>query len=57
MRVSKTTLIGIVALVVGFIKIVFNFEVPPDVQNSFIVLVLFFLGIFSKDQSDNTKNN
>lgn len=55
MRVSKTTLIGIVALVVGFIKIVFNFEVPPDVQNSFIVLVLFLLGIFSKDQSDNSK--
>jgi uncharacterized membrane protein HdeD (DUF308 family) len=55
MRVSKTTLIGIVALVVGFIKIVFNFEVPPDVQNSFVILVLFFLGIFSKDQSDYSK--
>jgi uncharacterized membrane protein len=49
--VSKTTLIGIVALLAGIAKVIFGVEIPNDVQQSLIVVLIFLLGIFSQDQS------
>jgi uncharacterized membrane protein len=50
-NVSKTTLIGIVALLAGIAKIFFGVEIPNDVQQSLIVVLIFLLGIFAQDQS------
>lgn len=55
MRVSKTTLVGIVALVAGFLKIFLGIELPLNVQESVIVVLIFLLGIFSKDQTSEDK--
>jgi uncharacterized membrane protein len=49
--VSKTTLIGIVALLAGIAKVIFGVEIPNDVQQSLIVVLIFLLGIFAQDQS------
>jgi putative effector of murein hydrolase LrgA (UPF0299 family) len=49
-NISRTTLVGIVALTAGIIKLIFGLEIPKEVQESFIVILLFLLGIFAQDQ-------
>ena len=45
----KTTLVGIVGAVGVLVKSLFGFEIPAEVQNGFIAIILFFIGLFAKD--------
>lgn len=51
----KTTLIGIIGAIAILIKVIFKVEVPQEVQDSFVAIIVFLLGLFSSDSSN--KNN
>jgi hypothetical protein len=45
----RTTIVGLVAAVVILVKAVFGIEVPTGVSEGFIAVVVFLLGLFSRD--------
>ncbi|NMD00805.1 MAG: hypothetical protein GYA62_13940 [Bacteroidales bacterium] len=47
----KTTLIGIIGAIAILIKVIFKIEVPQEVQDSFVAIIVFLLGLFSSDSS------
>ena len=49
----KTTLIGIIGAIAILIKVIFKIEVPQEVQDSFVAIIVFLLGLFSSDSSKN----
>ena len=49
----KTTLIGIIGAIAILIKVIFKIEVPQEVQDSSVAIIVFLLGLFSSDSSKN----
>lgn len=47
----KTTVIGIIGLLAYVVKTLFNIDVPAEVQTGFITVIVFLIGLFSKDSN------
>jgi len=45
----KTTITAIIGLLAYIVKTMFNFDVAPDIQAGFVIVVVFLIGLFAKD--------
>jgi len=50
----KTTLTSAFGLIAVIVNAIFKFDIPVDVQIAFISVILFFVGLFSKDAEKKT---
>jgi len=51
----KTTLTSAFGLIAVIVNAIFKFDIPADVQISFIAIIVFFVGLFAKDATTTPK--
>jgi len=45
----KTTWIGIIGAIAMLLKVIFKIDIPAEIQEAFVAIIIFLLGLFSSD--------